>query len=528
MSMMYRKLGLQAAFKRRRDIIDMPVLPWIVVTVLALFFCTYVLDTDAIFDAAGGRLHVHGPFDIDKIVVTYIILSVAWLMVSIYRGTRLKSEINRRAEAEIKAVRLSRYDALTGTANRSFFIDEVQGAIARREPFALWLIDLDDFKAVNDVHGHATGDAVLQTVIERIKGILGPSALIARLGGDEFAVLLGTRDPAAAGTDLPGKVCTHVKDAISWKGRTLHVSVSIGVAAFPVDATASHALLHAADIAMYRAKLEKKGSFRVYEVSMEAERAERLVRERELFSGIATGQVQPHYQPIIDLRDGSLYGFEVLARWHHPRLGTLPPAEFIEMADSIGQMTALTESLLRQVCRHAGVMPDGLRFAVNVSPSQLKEPGLAERLIGIIEDAGIRTGLIEIELTEDAIMDDGTTVEAVIATFHRAGMSVALDDFGTGYSSLSNLRQLKGDKIKIDRSFVQTLLASRESQKLVDAILGLAISFGMKVTAEGIESQEVARMLASKGCDQAQGYYFGKPASFDEALALARKEPVEA
>lgn len=511
----------------RRPALGVPFLPWILVTAAALFVCTYVIDTDAIFDAACGRLHVHGSLDVDEVVVTYIILSLGWLAVACYRGIKLKREIGRRAEAETNAVRLSRTDALTGAANRGFFIDEVQRAIAAAEPFVLWLIDLDDFKGVNDLHGHAAGDAVLRVTIDRVRATVGPSALISRFGGDEFAVLIRTGSLPVEPASLLEAACAGARDAVAWKGRALRTSVSVGAAAYPDDAATPHAILHAADIAMYRAKQERKGSFRFYDAAMEAERAEKLVREGELRSAIAEGQVQPFYQPIVGLDDGALRGFEVLARWHHPRLGTLPPGEFLPLADGIGLMTALTESLLRQACRHAALMPDGLQFAINVSPSQLKEPGLAERLVGIVEHAGISTRLIEIELTEDAIMDDGAAVRDVIAVFHRSGMSVALDDFGTGYSSLSNLRQVKFDRIKIDRSFVQNLLTSGESQKLVDAILGLAASFDMDVTAEGIESADVASMLSSKGCDQAQGFHFGGPMCFDDALILSIKRPID-
>lgn len=454
------------------------------------------------------------------------VLSLVWLTLATQRAISLRDEMRLRGTAEANAITLARHDGLTGLFNRRVFVEEILRAIAyvteaNGGGFAIVLIDLDRFKEANDTHGHAAGDAVLKTVANRLRVLLGPSSVLARLGGDEFAALV----PTGAGTSvlvaLMERLAIKLREPIAWQETILRVGGSIGVSRYPTDALTPDALLHSADVAMYQAKRERVGTCQFFEPTMEAERIERRMRKTELQSGIPAGEIVPYYQPIIQLTDDRICGFEILARWHHPRLGLLLPGEFIQIAEITGQITELTESILRQACRHIAQLPTHLRFAINVSPVQLSEPGFALRLIDIVRSSGISPGRLEIELTEDAIMDDVSLAENVIAEFRQTGMTVALDDFGTGFSSLSNLRRLKFDKIKIDRSFVETMLVSRESEKLVDAVLHLADSFELKVTAEGIESREVADLLAAKGCTQGQGYFFGHPADFVKTLALS-------
>ena len=274
---------------------------------------------------------------------------------------------------------------------------------------------------------------------------------------------------------------------------------------------------------MYRSKQEQKGSYRFFEAAMEAERVERRRREEELRSGIAGGEVQPFYQPIVRFSDDHLCGFEILARWHHPKLGILPPSEFIQLAENTRQITALTDSVLRQACHDIRSMPSHLRFAINLSPTQLAEPEIAERLISIVQNAGIEPRRIEIELTEDAIMDDVQMAEVVIGKFRDSGMSIALDDFRTGFSSLSNLRKLRFDKLKIDRSFVQTITVSEESQKLVDAILSLAASFNMTVRGRGHRDPRSSANACSEGLPSRARFFFSKPLPFSAAHELSKK-----
>ena len=456
-------------------------------------------------------------------------LSYVWLALAAERGVLLRTEIKRRGEAEQEALLLSRTDALTGLVNRRAFGSAleiaIEAAMSAGSGLSIVLIDLDGFKNANDTHGHAAGDTVLKTVAHRLHSVCGAGSTIARLGGDEFAILVpdeGGIDDAMA---LALEASNMLHQPLAWRSNVIMVGASIGVSRFPNDGVAAGELLHAADIAMYEAKRGSKGGVCLFSPSMEAERLDRRRMEHELRDGIARDEVKPFYQPIVRFSDGSLCGFEILARWQHPRLGLLTPDAFIRLADSTGQITAMTKSILRQACIDARQIPAHLRLALNISPTQFEEPGLAEALIAIILAEGVSPSRFEIEITEDAVMDDIVAAERVLATFRRSGISVALDDFGTGYSSLSNLRRLRFDKIKIDQSFVKSLTDSVESEKLVDAIISLALSFGMKVTAEGIEDAAAAAMLTRKGCTQGQGYFFGKPASFGEVAKLLLSLP---
>lgn len=458
-------------------------------------------------------------------------LSYIWLALAAERGKLLRSEIRRRDQAEQEALQLARTDPLTGLFNRRVFGEELHALIeadgAESTPLTIVLIDLDGFKGVNDTYGHAAGDAVLTTIGQRLRASFEPGGIIARLGGDEFAVLL---PGYSAQGELPSpssleRARQALCQPLSWRANTISVGASIGVSCFPADGARPSELLHAADIAMYEAKRSPGRGVCLFAPWMEQQRLEQRQLEDELRVGIANGELRPYYQPIVRLIDQTLCGFEVLARWQHPRLGLLTPDRFLRIAERSGQITDMTRALLGQACSDALMMPEHLRLAINISPTQLEEPGLAETLIEIIRVAGVRPSRIEIEITEDAVMDDVATAERVLQTFRASGVSIALDDFGTGYSSLSNLRRLKFDKIKIDQIFVKSLATSVESEKLVDAILGLALSFDMKITAEGIEDAAAAEMLARKGCTQGQGWLFGKPACVDQTLALIDLQP---
>ena len=460
------------------------------------------------------------------------LLSYLWLALAAARGMQLREEVQRRGEAEREALVLARTDALTGLVNRRVFNLELQTAIddahAHAGEIAVVLVDLDGFKEANDVHGHAAGDAILKTVARRLHEVFGRNSTIARLGGDEFGILV----PVPRFEDAVMPLATQASEALRrpalWLGNAVSMGASIGLSHYPRDGLAPDELLHAADIAMYQAKRHRKGGVCLFVPAMEAERLERRRLEEELHRGIACGEIRPFYQPIVRLADRTPCGFEVLARWQHPRLGLLSPDVFIRVAETTGQITEMTRSILSQACRDLACMPEHFRIAVNISPMQLEESYLAESLIGIIRGAGIDPARIEIEITEDAVMDDVASAERVMQTFRDAGISIALDDFGTGYSSLSNLRRLKFDKIKIDQSFVRTLHDSHESEKLVDAIIGLAASFGLKVTAEGIEDEAAAAILTRKGCSQGQGYLFGRPAAFADVLHLCTERQDQA
>lgn len=445
-------------------------------------------------------------------------LSYIWLTLAAQRGVQLQAEIKRRGKAEQEALLLARTDALTGLVNRRQFGSTLESAVESAteisRQLSIMLIDLDGFKNANDTYGHAAGDAVLKAVAHRLLTVFGAHNTIARLGGDEFAILISEVPDGESAMHLAQQASGILHEPLAWRSNMIAIGASIGISRFPEDGAGASELLHAADIAMYDAKRGSKGGVRLFSQAMEAERVERRRLEQELRDGIARGEVQPFYQPIVRFIDNKLCGFEVLARWRHPRLGLLAPDAFIRLAETTGQITFLTKSILQQVCVDALQMPAHLRLAVNISPTQLEEVGLAESLIAIMHAQGVSPSRFEIEITEDAVMDDLITTELAIQKFRDSGISIALDDFGTGYSSLSNLHRLRFDKLKIDQSFIRSLLESPESEKLVDAIISLALSFDMIVTAEGVEDVNTAEVLASKGCTQGQGYYFGRPISF--------------
>ncbi|WP_237481063.1 putative bifunctional diguanylate cyclase/phosphodiesterase [Lichenibacterium dinghuense] len=453
-------------------------------------------------------------------LMTYLALSFCWLVLAFHRGRKLRMEMASREEAETRALGLARTDVLTGLLNRRAFMDELRAAVAMPgDGFVMVLLDVDDLRTINDLQGHASGDAALQSVGRRLAEAVGEGGLAARLGGDEFAALIRNAAPATPPHEAVERLTAGLRSPAT-SGATAGPRASIGAAIFPLDGGDAEALLQAADAAMSSARREGGDALRFFDPRLEAERGERRRREAELRSGIDGGEVRPFYQPIVRLADGGICGFEVLARWMHPRLGLLPPSEFIGLAEASGQITALTESLLRQACGDIGRLPASLRLAINVSPTQFSEPLLAERLIDIVRAAGVSASRVEIELTEDALIRDIDLAAAVIATFRASGMTIALDDFGTGFSGLSTLRRLRFDKLKIDRSFVGTVLESDESRKLVEAILHLARSFGLAVTAEGIEDEAVLEALSANGCEQGQGYLFGKPMPFESAARL--------
>lgn len=450
-------------------------------------------------------------------VLLVAILSYLWLALASQRGIQLGKEVKRRSDAEREALLLARTDALTGLINRRAFNAELDSAIKQaavdRTRFAVLLLDLDDFKEANDVYGHAAGDTVLMSAADRLRTVFDKGDKIARLGGDEFAILVPSFEDTGSILSLANAAGALLQTPTEWEGNAIRVGASIGIACFPADGTVVDTLLHAADIAMYEAKNSKKGGVRLFLPAMEAERIERRCLEGEMRVGLPAGEFVPFYQPIVRLSDGRLDGYEVLARWQHPRLGLLPPAAFLKIAEETGQITHLTRWLLRQACRDLRNMSDGLRFAVNISPVQLSEAGVVDAILAIVDEEGVDPSRIEIEITEDAVMDDMASAERAIDAFRTSGMTIALDDFGTGYSSLSNLQRLKFDKLKIDQSFVKNLDRRPESVKLVDAIIGMALSLGMNITAEGIEDEGVAMLLASRGCTQGQGFFFGHAVS---------------
>ncbi|MCZ8548623.1 EAL domain-containing protein [Mesorhizobium qingshengii] len=435
-------------------------------------------------------------------------------------------------EAQAQAETLARYDALTGLANRRVLADELEKALSRVDRgeahFAVLLIDLDRFKPINDIHGHSAGDFVLGEITARLKTLVRMHDTLARLGGDEFAIICEVdregREPTETPIALAERIIAAISAPVSIGARVVEVGASIGIALCPADGLNADALLHAADIAMYRAKQAGRGTFRFYEESMDTELKALAALEADIQAALAANEIEPHYQPLIELSDGRLLGFEILARWHHAERGVMAPDVFIPIIERLGLMPEFTLTMLRRACLDAQEWPADLKLSLNISPHELTDLLFPIRLLAVLSEHGFAPHRLEIEITENALVADLQTAKTILQSLQRVGTKIALDDFGTGYSSLYHLRELKLDKIKIDRSFIQSMKDDPESAKIVYGIIGLAKSLALPTTAEGIEDAEILERLNEAGCEIGQGYHFGKamPASDASALALKR------
>lgn len=414
---------------------------------------------------------------------------------------------------------LARRDPLTGLLDRRALAAEMRRAIecvrSERAAYLVVVIDLDRLHCVNDLHGHRVGDLVLCEIARRIEDAVRKDAKVARLDGDEFAVLARAQGESCGNEAmlLAGRLLQAIGRPIvvADSGREIAVTARVGIASAPRDGSDEESLLRAAYIAMHQAKGDEENAIRCFETRMDDELQAQAALEADIRHAVEAGAIRPYYQPLIDLRSRGVRGFEILARWHHPARGAVPPDAFIPICERLGLIRALTSSMLRQACRdiHAGIGYDA-KLALNVSPNQLKDRNLPALILTILREEGVAASQLEVEITETALVGDIETAKANLDAFHAAGIKVSLDDFGTGYSSLYHLRELKFDKMKIDKSFVQSLEYNEESEKIVDAVLSLAKSLGMAVVAEGIENAGVCEKLAKKGCDFGQGYYFGK------------------
>ncbi|RKK04539.1 EAL domain-containing protein [Pseudoroseomonas wenyumeiae] len=431
-------------------------------------------------------------------------------------------DVTEHKQNEARIEQIAATDYLTGLPNRRAFLAGVEAMLTRGLPCALLFIDLDNFKPVNDIHGHSAGDAVLIEAAARLQQDTPPDAMVARLGGDEFAVLL---PDGALAEGVAGQILRAFSAPVVAEGVVAEIGASIGISRSPEQGQDTENLLRTADMAMYHAKRAGAGRFLFFTRDMEDELREKAVFKSRLKQAVEGGEIVPFYQPLVDLRSGRLIGMEVLARWRHPERGILAPAEFIAHAEHGGLITPLFKSLLRQACQDAISWPEGLKIAVNMSPRQLQDASLAGVVLDILSASGLSPLRLELEVTETGIVHDLGTAKRLLGLLREAGIRVALDDFGTGYASLRMVKELAVDRLKIDRSFVMALASAPESGRYVSAIIGLARALGLGTTAEGIEDATTMRRIAAMGCDLGQGYFFGRPRPLEElAPWLARAE----
>ena len=462
----------------------------------------------------------------DVLLTNALLLNIAILIFGWRRYAALSREVSVRREAEEAARKLAESDPLTGCRNRRSLMPEVAALLTQDEPgaseVALLLIDLDNFKAINDRSGHKAGDAVLIAASARIARVMPSGALLARMGGDEFACTLRC-DPndRAALDQLASDIVAAVSQPVEAGNFRIDVTVSVGIATSRQpgqDRPDAETLAHWADVAMYHAKKSGRDRHAWFEPRMESELRFRNALESGLRNGIPNGEFVPYYEQQIDIQTGALVGFEMLARWKSPEFGVVSPELFIPLAERLGVIGELSEGLIRQALQDAKGWDEHLTLSVNISPVQLRDPWLAQKLLLLLQESGFPPHRFEIEITESCLHENIAVVRSIIASLKNQGVKVSLDDFGTGYSSLAQLRALNFDRLKIDRSFVAELAEAGANSELVAAIVSLGRGLGLPIVVEGIENDEALEVLRQLGELKGQGYHYGRPEDAEATL----------
>ncbi|MEY9127740.1 bifunctional diguanylate cyclase/phosphodiesterase [Bradyrhizobium yuanmingense] len=435
-------------------------------------------------------------------------------------------DITEWLEAQAKISHMARHDALTSLPNRVLFHEQLEQGLRQTksgDQLAVLCLDLDHFKDINDSLGHPIGDALLKEVGRRLEATVGELDTVARLGGDEFAVVQIGRSEEIAARSLAGRLVEVISAPYQIDDHQIVIGVSIGISLSPQDGSNPDELLKNADLALYRAKADGRGTYRFFETGMDARAQARRLLEMDLRAALQRDEFEVYYQPIREVASGRVVAFEALLRWNHPQRGLIAPISFIPLAEETGLIVQLGEFVLRSACADAATWPDDVDVAVNLSPVQFKSPNLIAAVTEALAISGIGARGLELEITESVLLQNS---EATLTTLHELramGVRISLDDFGTGYSSLSYLRSFPFDKIKIDRSFVSELATREDSMAIIRAVTGLGRSLGIVTTAEGVENDAQLELLRREGCTQAQGYLFSKPRpASDVAIMLER------
>ncbi|MBO9580691.1 MAG: EAL domain-containing protein [Sphingobium sp.] len=441
-----------------------------------------------------------------------------------FRGNGSDLTEMRRSQAEV--ARLASVDALTGLANRPQMMQVFEQALnspsGRAGECALFLLDLDRFKEVNDTMGHPAGDALLRQVAQRLLRLVGSKGKVGRIGGDEFKIILPGMVEMAALAKLADAIIRSVSEPYEIDGSQVVIGVSIGIALAPTDGESTETLIRNADLALYTAKGGGRGQFRFFMSAMHAEAEDRRQLEGELRQAILTGSLHLEYQPVVCAASERVTGFETFIRWHHPVRGAISPAVFIPIAEEAGLIGTIGEWVLRTACIDAMKWPKGTRLAVNVSPMQFANPALPSIVVSALANSGLSPAQLELEITESVFLSDRDNTDGMFAHLKNLGIRLALDDFGTGYSALGYLKTASFDKIKIDQSFVRGAAQATGNRNavIVKSIVSLAEALGMETTAEGAETLDELDFIRSLGCSHIQGFVYGRPMSMSATLQL--------
>jgi diguanylate cyclase (GGDEF)-like protein len=437
-------------------------------------------------------------------------------------------DITEQRRSEVKIEYMAHHDALTDLANRVLLNQRLEQALGQRihreQMVAVHHLDLDQFKAVNDTFGHPAGDRLLKIVAERLRALVRDTDTIARMGGDEFVVVQAPITDPAEATSLAQRIIASISEPFDIDGHPAVVGASVGIAVGPGDGLRPDKLLRNADLALYRAKGDGRGTFRFFEPAMDHQMQTRRIMERDLRKALPSGEFELYYQPVVNLASSEISGFEALIRWNHPEKVLVSPATFIPLAEEIGFIVPIGDWVIRQACTTAAQWPGDLHVAVNISAAQFRSPGLMQVIVGALATSGLHPTRLEIEITESVLLHNREATLAVLHQLRALGIRIAMDDFGTGYSSLTYLQSFPFDKIKIDRSFVKDITESTGSLNIVRAVAALAHGMGMTATAEGVETREQLDRITSEGCTEMQGFLFSKPLPAQEIERLFLSE----
>lgn len=437
-------------------------------------------------------------------------------------------DVTERQLVEERMTHLAHHDTLTNLPNRSMFRERLDRALseAKGTPLAIFSLDLDRFKAVNDTWGHPAGDWLLKCVAERLQRCLrNETDVVARFGGDEFAIIQCNPKGAADAEKLAKRIVDVIGKPFRDKSRDMHIGISLGIALYPNDGMDADTLLKNADMALYRGKSEGRNVYRFFEPGMDAIVRARRALETDLEAALPRREFALDFQPIMNIASGDIVGAEALMRWHSPARGLVAPDDFMAVAEETGLIVQLGDWALRKACTVAAAWPNGLRIAVNVSAVQIKSGGFARSVISALAFSGVPANRLELEITETVLMDESDTVLKTLRQLRDLGIRIALDDFGTGYSSLGYLRRFPVDKIKIDRSFIRDI-DNHDTAAIVRTIIGLGQELGITVTAEGVETDAQLDTLRRYGCVEAQGYLIGVPSKVADINRLMKTSVV--
>lgn len=502
--------------RHRASVVDLAAI--VAVMSVAIF---YAWQFD-IFEGEGSASAAVQRIDLNETLLLSGLLIFGLLMFAIRRYAAQKRETQRRSAAEQIARELAFQDGLTGLPNRRQFDDALNAAIgsppAGGAVHALLLLDLNGFKRINDVHGHATGDEVLIMVARRLLGAVRDGDLVVRFGGDEFAILARHLVGAEAATSVALRVIDALEPPIATGAAHHQVGVGIGIALIPQDATTRQEAVRKADVALYRAKAERRSALRFFEAQMDQQVRERHDLEQDLRVAVRAGTISAVYQPCVDIATGNVVAFDATPCWNDAIRGIVPAERLIPIAEETGLIHAISAQLLRDACAAAIRWPTHVALSLDLHPSQLKDPTVGARMREILIESGLEPRRVEIGINESTLVQDLDGARRILGELHSFGVKIALNAFGAGYSSLYHLRNFQLDKIKIDRSFVENMTSERDSLAIVNALIGLGEGLGLCVAAAGVSDPQQRALLLRSGCRQVQGTLFSVPVPADATM----------